>query len=326
MEEFKSKPRKIVLNREVFYKIRLRDKEMFEDFMKKTTYPANLWSSAFSYLWTDSQSNYKKIMWKIVDGYLIPFVLLWKSGLHLNCLPFGRGDPEEILSIVYKSLQFCDKLNRRKGGKKATIRTVNAMQLDFLRGCDKFEKYFKWKKITGIERHFGIQNLITLSGKDFSNVRGQINRFKRKYPQAILRRYHPSDYSNLIELNNKWQKTAGKNYSLIFDEVYFREIIRHYKELDHLIQVVEIDGKIVGMITGEILPTGQSWGCLTKKWKSINGLSEMMIVEFAKEIHRLDPNVELINVGSDLGTAGLSHFKEKFRPILNLERYRVTLK
>jgi hypothetical protein len=318
--------RKIIVGNWILHRIRLRDKEMYSYFIKQSQYPVNLWSSNFDFIWADAQSVQKQVYWKIVDGMLVTFAFQKRYGLYLLCLPFGSGDPDQVLHVVYRCLQFCNRWNRSKNYPPATVKTVNSQQLEFLEKSEYFRKFFEYVKLKGIERHFSVKNLVELKGNSFQRIRNAINRFNRNYPQTIFRRYTPKDYKPLLLVSQNWKKTAGSKYSVIFDDVYFHEILKHQAELDHLIIVAEMDGKIVGMASGGILPTGQSWGCLIKKLADINDLNEKLIVEFAKEIHRIDPNVELMNVGSDLGAEGLIAFKEKFRPVLNLERYRIALK
>ncbi|BAU27865.1 hypothetical protein DFP93_1095 [Aneurinibacillus soli] len=308
------------------YSIQLHDKEIFDEYLKKCDYQNHLWSSNFDYLWADSQSDDKRILWRIVDDMLIPFVLLKKTGLHLVHLPFGCGTPEQVLYVTYKNLQFCNEWNRRNGYYPATVRTLNSEQMDFIRVSDKFDEYFEFMKINGVERYFSIQKLIQLVGKDFARIRNLINQFKRNYPQAMIREYNPDDYHSVLQVNKGWKETASTKYSTIFDDVYFYEIMTHYQELGHIILVVEIDKKIVGLVSGGITAPGQSWGCISKRLSQINGLNEAMIIEFAKYIHALNPHVELLNVGSDLGVDGLVSYKEKFRPVRNLERFRITLR
>ncbi len=53
------------------------------------------------------------------------------------------------------------------------------------------------------KRHYGVQNPLNLQGKEFQNVRSQVNKFKKDYPQARVRNYLPSDYNDLMLLNEE---------------------------------------------------------------------------------------------------------------------------
>lgn len=308
-----------------FNEIKIEDMSMYSEYIKTTKYPANLWSSNFAYLWAAGQSNMRKVLWKVIDDMLVTFAYSINNTLYLMCLPFGGGTPEEVVNVLMKCLRFCCEVNNNDTSK-AAVRTVNSMQLEFLRESPVFEKYFKVIPLVGIEKHFSVKNLVSLEGKRFTNLRQKINRFRKLYPNAIIRKYTPNDYNEVMLLGEHWADTSGKKYARIFDNVYFREIIKHCNELNHLVFVVELEGKIIGMVSGGELPTGQSWGCLSKFIREFEGLSEFLIVEFAREIYKTNSGIEYMNTGSDLGSSGLRFFKDKFRPVLNLKRYGLKLK
>ncbi|MFB3163885.1 hypothetical protein ABLO26_21265 [Neobacillus sp. 179-J 1A1 HS] len=118
------------------------------------------------------------------------------------------------------------------------VRTINEAQLQFLQSSKKFNQHFDPKKLTGIERHYRIQKLINLARKEFAYVRRKINKFHRKYPQAIIRKYNAdTDYHKVMEFNNNWAKEQDES---IFNSTYFKEILKYPDELDHTVLVVEI--------------------------------------------------------------------------------------
>jgi uncharacterized protein len=308
-----------------FNEIQLEDIDMYSEYIKKTRYPANLWSSNFAYLWAKSQSKIRKVLWKIVDDMLVTFGYTRKGILYLMCLPFGEGKSDKVVEVVYKCLNYCYKMDNNNKSE-ASLLLINSPQLEFLKGSEKFNKYFSIVNIVGIERHLSIPKLIALKGKEFERIRNKINKFNKLYPNAIVRKYKTSDYEEIIKLGENWLKKSGQKYSTIFDRVYFPEIIKHCKELKHVVLVVEIDNKIVGMASGGDLPTGEAWGCLLKFMNDFDGISAFLIVEMAKEIHRINAEIQYINTGSDLGPGGLRVFKESFRPVLNYYRYEVFLR
>jgi hypothetical protein len=203
---------------------------------------------------------------------------------------------------------------------------INHNQLEYLRNCSEFDNLFRLVTLQGIERHLDVKKLISLTGKDFSTIRNKVNKFHRENPNAIIRRYQKNDYDELIELGKHWGNVAGKKYAHIFDKAYYRKIIHHCDELNQIIFVVQKSNHLIGMVSGGELPTGQAWGSLLKYEEGIPGLSEMLSVEFARELNKINPDIELMNVGSDLGPGGLRDYKLKFRPVLNLKRYQVYLK
>lgn len=310
----------------LFNEIDLNDKLLFDEFIKESEYPATVWSSNFAYLWAASQSRNRKTVWKIIDDMLVPFFYnVQHQFLSLVCLPFGKGDAEHLCNVLYKSMDYCFTFNKLTGNQiYSRIRTINEAQLQFLQSSKTFNQTFDPKKLMGVERHYSIQKLINLAGKEFAYVRRKINKFHRKYPQAVIRKYEAdTDYQKVMEFNENWAK---KHNESIFDGTYFKEILKYPDELDHTVLVVEIDDQIVGISSGGCLPNGQSWTCLRKGDHKIEGLSELLLCELVKESYKVNPTIKYMNDGSDLGDQGLCFFKERFRPELNLNRYRVYLK
>lgn len=308
-----------------FNVIQLEDRELYEWYICQTVYPANLWSSNFAYMWATSQSKQHTLLWKIIDGLLVTFVLSYKNTLYVFCLPFGKAEPEQVIDVMLTSMKYCLDWNKQDKNK-SVLKMINESQFDFLKQSQRFERYFTKTTWVGIERHFDIGKLYELKGKDFENIRNRVHKFKKDNPDAKIRPYQESDYEQLMELDARWRSTSGKKYTHVFDTVYYKELVRHGGELGQTTIVVQNNGRIIGMISGGLLPTGQAWGSVVKFVDTYPGLSETLMIEYAKVIHQLSTKVSLMNVGSDLGPGGLREYKLKFRPALNLKRYQIALK
>jgi hypothetical protein len=308
-----------------FQKIETEDIHMYAEFIQASEYPGNLWSSNFAYLWASSLSKLRRILWKIVDDMLVTFGYSYKNSLYLYCLPMGKGDPDKLTAVTGKCLQYCYEWNHHESNR-SMIRMINHQQLEFLQNCPDFDRLYRKVTLQGIERHLDLKKLVSLRGKDFSTLRNKINKFHREHPQAAIRRYQERDFDPLMTLQKHWTGVAGKKYANIFDTVYYREIIKHFAELEQTILVMEEGRQIIGMVAGGETPAGQAWGSLLKYEEGLPGLSEVLSIEFAREMHRINPRIEFLNVGSDLGAGGLRDYKLKFRPVLNLKRYQIYLK
>ncbi|HEX3043654.1 MAG TPA: phosphatidylglycerol lysyltransferase domain-containing protein [Bacillota bacterium] len=308
-----------------FQEIKLEDIKLYSEYIHATEYPANLWSSNFAYLWASSRSSLRKVLWKIVDGMLVTFGHSYKNTLYLFCLPFGPGNPEKLMNVVFRCLKYCKDWNQGEN-YRTMVRMMNHNQMEFLYMNSEFDHRFRRVTLQGIERHLDVKRLVMLTGKDFGAIRNKINKFHRENPGAAIRKYRKTDYDELLKLGKHWDSVEGQKYANIFDKAYYREMIDHYSELNQIILVVEQGEEIIGMVSGGELPTGQAWGSLLKYKAGIPGLTELLSIEFIREIHKINPNIELLNIGSDLGPGGLRDYKLKFRPALNLKRYQLYLR
>jgi len=308
-----------------FHVIQLEDKDIYAEYVKKTRYPANLWSSNFAYLWADSQSSKRTILWRIIDGLLVTFAYSYKKTLYLFCLPFGDSTPEKLIDVLLTALNYCLEWNYFNKDA-AVVRMINENQLEFLEKDERFFQYFRKTVWSGIERHYDLKLVSELKGKDFENIRNRINKFRRENPDAQISHYQKEDYEELLKLDEKWRNTSGRKYPNIFDGVYYKELLKHHDELEQTTLIMRKGRRIIGMISGGFLHTGQTWGSVVKFEDHIPGLSETLTVEFCRLLRRMFPEAKYINVGSDLGSGGLRDFKLKFRPVLNLKRYQLYLR
>lgn len=316
---------KITIGKWEFSEIKLGDIDRYAEYIRAADSPADLWSSNFAYLWASSQTWLRKILWTEVDGMLATFGHSFKNTLYLFCLPMGEGSPEHVTGVTLKCLKYCYDWNRQEE-TRTMVRMINQNQLDFLKKCPEFDRLFRLVTLQGIERHLDIEKLVALSGKDFSTLRNKLHKFQRENPDAVFRRYQENDYKKLIELGKDWDRAAGRKYRYILDQKYYRSLIEHYDELKENIWVVQQGDSIIGMVAGGELPTGNAWGSLLKYQDGLPGLSEFLAIAFAREMHRLNPEIKLINIGSDLGAGGLRDYKLKFRPVLNLKRYQMYMR
>jgi hypothetical protein len=295
---------------------------MYASYIQQTRCPVNLWSSNFAYMWAVSQSKNLELLWKIIDGLLVTFAHSGKNSLYLFCLPFGNADPEQLIDVILKCAKYCSDWNGQEN-RRSVVKMLNDDQLAFLRQSPRFGEYFTTLTWQGIERHFDIIKLASLEGHEFGNVRRRVNKFYRDNPDAQISPYKDTDFEDLMKLDIRWRNTSGSKYAKILDKVYYKALVAHGGELDQRTLVMKIANKVIGMVSGGVLPTGQSWGSVVKFDENFPGLSETLIVEFANELHKLNPETTLMNVGSDLGAGGLREYKLKFRPVLNLKRYQL---
>ena len=304
----------------------LKDQHMYHEYIKRSEVPTNLFLSSFDYLWAISQLQSYTTFYKIVDGMIaIFFYTASTKKLDLHCLPYGAGSVEHVLLVLTKCLQYCQRYNGKK--KQAVVREINQHQFNFLRQSNTFDLHFRTHTLIGVERHVGIQQLVALEGKSFRNVRHCINQFHHLFPAAKVRKAEPSDFDKLAQLKKHWNQTAGKKYNGVHDDYTYRLITKHYEALHHIVLVVEEQDQIIGMVSGGVLPTGEAWACFSKRMSHAKGLSDVLLVELAREIHRLSPNTKVLNLGRDAGPkGGLRRFKDKFRPLFDLPRYQLLIK
>lgn len=304
-----------------FKEIELDDKDFINSYIMMSEYPLTQWHSYFTYLWSYGQGNTRKVLYTLVDGLLVTIVRNNKGICHMMTLPFGKGDKETVVKVTRDVLELLNAENSKiDDKKKANVHYVLDNQLEFLLGAgfkDNSED-FKFKKASeGLEYQYSIPGLIKLEGKDFAYIRRKLNKFHKNYPNAVIKEYESYNWDDMLLLQKLWNENEGDKYFRIFDATYYRATVKECKRLGHSVLLVEIDGNIAGMISGEILPNGEGICYLRKPLSKYEGLSEFLIVELAKHLHEKNNNALVLTDGGG-GTPlsnGLNYFKQKFRPV-----------
>jgi hypothetical protein len=311
-----------------FRDLDLKDRESYDQHIEATMFPVDIWSSNFAYLWAHTRiPNKLTIMCSEVEGMLVTWILTTRGRLYLPCLPVGSGKLSKVVDVLSRCVHYCLDWNHRSGFvHKPVVAKLSSNQLAYFQQSDDFNRIFEPKLLSGIERHLSISRLTTLTGKQFSTIRYKLNKFQRDCPDAFLRFYKPGDFDGVIRLGQQWKESAGTKHRRILDSFYFKATVKHYQALGLENLVVDLDGRIIGITIGGVLPTGEAWGYLTKFDNSYDGLSEYLNIAMARRIREIEPKAELINIGTDFGNRHLAMAKEKFRPVRSYKRFALNLR
>lgn len=277
-----------------------------------------LWQMNYTYIMT-SENSQKVYYYKIIDGMLCIFQKYHK-GMAMLCLPIGKCDSAKMNKVLVKCF---DIMSACSGDKYATrVDWVNQPQKDFL-GESSF-RYSKMvdKKTTCKDYIYDPYMVASMCGSDYQYIRRKINKFHRTYPDAIIREYRDSDYAQMSALAKEWKDYVTEEtgrYNWLVDANYYKNTLMKYKGLNHKVFVVEYEGKIIGMVSGGWIIDGEYAWCFNRKpLNQYDGLSELLV----HHICEVFKDATYLNDGS--GSAGLSFFKERFRPVLVNDLYIIT--
>lgn len=277
----------------------------------------NVWQMNYTYIMT-SENAQKKHYYKIVNDMLCIFQK-YSKGLAMLCFPIGECDSFDMIT----TLSECFDIMKQCSDKNYQIRIdwVNQNQLDFV-GADNVKAVkMTDRKTPCIDYIYDPYMVSCMEGSDYKYIRRKINKFDREYPDAIIREYKPSDYSQLMILSEEWKhyvKDEVNRYNWLVDASYYKNTILHHKELNHKVFVCELNNEIIGMVSGGVIIEGEYAWCFNRKpLNQYDGLSEKL-VWFICDTFK---DCTYLNDGS--GSGGLSFFKERFRPVFQNVLYVV---
>lgn len=300
-----------------FTEISLSDRSLFCEYYERMTFDKNLWCLNFPYLFGQNASNTKKVYYKIIDGMFCCFIHGDKS-MYMVTPPIGECDQRKFNHVIAKCLVIMNKVN---GHHDSVIHGLSREHKKLLN-----HRYFNVRKdSSAVEYTYDVKAVYEHKGKEFETIRRKLNKFARLYPNAIWREYQDTDWQNMMQLKTAWEDTAKSRYFRIVDASYYRETIRHHRDLDHKIFVVELNHRIIGMISCGYMGADKKlgWCFLRKPLNNFEGLSEFLIwklCEYFKD------TAVYMNDGDDDAEAGLRFFKTRFNPVYEKETYACSVK
>nr|WP_302578990.1 phosphatidylglycerol lysyltransferase domain-containing protein [Methanobrevibacter arboriphilus] len=283
-----------------FKPISLSDKPIFDDYFNKTNF-------------NNAEKNFSNLfMWRKTYEYeyaIINDCLCIKGKLRDSKKPFchfpyGGCDIKDSLSLI-------KEVFKKEGNtliikpllpemKKCLEKTLEDFTL--IEDRDSFDYIYKSNK------------LITLSGSKLRNKRRWLKKFRENYAYT----YEEINSNNLIEAKEFTINTI-KNSNNDTDEIIaMEEMFDNLFELGIKGCIIRIDGKIVGVSTGEELTKDTVVIHCERADTNFEGIYNCINQEFCEKQWS---NYEFINREEDLGIEGLRQAKLTYRPDLLLSKY-----
>ena len=174
---------------------------------------------------------------------------------------------------------------------------------------------------------YSTDDLIQLKGNPYKTKRGEINQFRRAYPNHRLEVLGPQHWEGiraLVEtwLNNRLKYLTGEAvgdffYTVEMERKAIERAIKHYDQLDLQGLCLFIDDKLEGFTIGERITSSVASILVEKTNFAVLGSAQFLFHEFAKVYH----DCVYINVGDDLGLENLRRVKMSYRPVLFGEKF-----
>jgi uncharacterized protein len=170
---------------------------------------------------------------------------------------------------------------------------------------------------------------VELPGKKYTNKRKNINKFKRNYPNIVIKKSTLADDKTLeciLTLTKKWKSyntDGAKNDEHDVDaisricELYSTNL----ESLDIQCLTISVGDKTVGFCIYELLNNNWSISHFGKSDISYKGSYEYMMIEVLRDLNY--QNVKWLNYEQDLGIPGLRQSKLSSQPLRYLNKYTV---
>lgn len=183
-----------------------------------------------------------------------------------------------------------------------------------------FESISNKKLIITFDRNqsdyiYNTSDLVKMEGVGYRRLRKSINRFKRKHPNVIYKRYESWMYKYCFTLMKQWNEQKG----IEGDCANILHLLSMYEQLGLLCGTFWINGNMEAIFIGEIYKD-MAFIHAGKTNRKFEGLYVFGVREFVK---REFLGTKYINRGDDMGDRNIKMSKLLYRPVMILNKYKI---
>lgn len=287
-----------------FSDVTLDDKEFFRDFFSR--YPSQHSDNSFATMicWSE-YAHYRFV--NIGDAVVISSEI--DGDLSFRG-PFGEYDDSLLISTLNLAKKYGNDFAYEIFDKKTMLRVLKYISKDVM---IQERDFFDYVYLT--------DNLAGLSGKNFQNIRKQINKFRNNcsYETKEISTEHLDQIHEFLVKWCEWKKCDQKkvlNYEM--DATTFA--VNHFRELELSGIILKNEDDIIAMAIYEELNPETIVVHFEKGLPKCRGSYKVINNETAKAVMG---RYKFINRESDLGAAGLREAKMRYHPDHFSKVYRI---
>ncbi len=168
---------------------------------------------------------------------------------------------------------------------------------------------------------YNASDLAELSGRKYHSKRNHIAKFIRKHPDWSYETISETNYSECIELANRWLLENPGSHDLEIENTIIRRALESMDFYGLEGGMIRINGIPVAFTIGEKLNDNIFVVHFEKSLKEYAECYSLINREFSS---RIAEHFQLINREEDLGIEGLRRAKLSYYPVILLKKYLVT--
>ena len=290
---------------ENFKSIELRDKEIFNRFLKQD--PPRVSELTFTnlFIW---QYKYAP-SWAIVGDCLL-IICRPKDRAAFGLQPVGPGDKAKALALLFEALK---QISPEAG--------VERVDEAFVKAYVAPEEYVTELDRDNSDYVYLAKDLIQLSGNKFHRKKNHVNQFIKNY-RFEYRTLDQELLKAFLNLQENWcrLRECATHPDLLSEDYAVHMALTHSRDLDFQGGAILIDDKVEAFALGEPLNEGTAVIHIEKANPEINGLYAAINQFFCREAWS---HMRYINREQDMGVEGLRQAKESYCPDHMVQKYFV---
>ena len=214
-----------------------------------------------------------------------------------------------------------------KGSAEDALKEIEGNKIYFVSdefASNVYGKYHLHSERKWAEYIYLAKDFISLEGKRYHAKRNHVKKFQKLY-NSTIEPYKAEDKPAIEEFERAWLETKTfdeKERQSAEDE---QEVVRRWYDAvlkgELICDVLKVEGKVVGVSIGEIMPSGNAVVLYEKGDTAYEGVYSYLANTFAK---RNFSQCEYINRQEDMGIEGLRKSKLSYYPAFLYTRFVMT--
>lgn len=295
-----------------FKALELKDREIFEEYLREYSFNTYEYSFITLYLWRQ--------MYNIEYGILDNALIIKKTHKHFGSYfmqPIGY-EKEALKNIVIK----LHELKQNSSGFVNLFRDIENPFLNEL--IDIFGNDLKISEdINNFDYIYDCKKLASLSGKKYHSKKNQYNQFINNYDYKLKDLKDKQVITDCINFAAGWyEKRGAGNEMLKYELEGIKEVLLNYQFLNLQGMAVYVHEKLAGFAIGEKVNRKMAIVHIEKADPAFRGVYAFLSKMFVQN-YFLD--VGFINRQEDLGIEGLRRAKMAYNPVRLEKKYIVDL-
>lgn len=309
------------------YPFSIDTKPLFENYVRRIDAPLSDYTFANNIIWLSQKSGF----YQIIEDCFCLFSLTG-DGLTMLLPPLGHAANQ------HRALAACFEIMDAYN-PTPYLGKVEYVYRNFLDVLNLNPEDTAFPTVSGeqwlVERSlpdyiYLTEDLIQLKGNAYKTKRGEINQFRRIYPNHRMEPLGPQHWDGIRELVNTWlhnrlkylpsDSLADFFFTVEVERLAINRALENYERLQLQGLCLIINDRLEGFTFGERITPDVANVLVEKTNFTIPGSAQYLFREFAKTYR----DCTYINVGDDLGLENLRKVKMSYRPALFGEKFTLS--
>jgi hypothetical protein len=293
-----------------FERVKLKDKQLYEDILFAQPERGCEYSFANKYLWGRQEAA-------IDNGCALSFSHFF--GRSVYPYPIGSGDKRAAVEAIIH--------DAKKRGIPCRFTGMTAADVQELEQWYPERFHIKPQR-DSFDYVYAIDDLADLRGRKFQKKRNHVNRFRAEHPDFQVVELTSCNLALAQHMVNEWFRIRMKQDpegDYLLENIAMARAFQNYAALGMEGIMLLDGGKVLAVTMGTRMSPDTYDIHFEKAMEDVDGAYPAVNCEFARYLRLKHPEVKFLNREDDMGLEGLRKAKLSYNPHHMVEKYKAYL-